>query len=116
MPAISCEPDLAGPRGTAFLSEQFQRLAEAGISVYWAGGESDPPEAWPAAFPLPENVRVFAKDRVTDFLHQYDGSPLARIVGTSRGSRALHPAEFSPDAVGLFSIGVACGEADMAAC
>ena len=85
------QPDLTGPRGTAFLSEQFQRLAEAGISVYWAGGESDPPEAWPTAFPLPENVRVFAKDRVTDFLHQYDGSPLARIVGTSRGSRALHP-------------------------
>ena len=103
------QPDLTGPRGTAFLSEQFQRLAEAGIGVYWAGGESDPPEAWPAAFPLPENVRVFAKDRVTDFLHQYDGSPLARIVGTSRGSRALQPAEFSPDAVGLFSIGVACG-------
>ncbi len=109
------QPDLTGPRGTAFLSEQFQRLAEAGISVYWAGGESDPPEAWPTAFPLPENVRVFAKDRVTDFLHQDDGSPLARIVGTSRGSRALHPAEFSPDAVGLFSIGVACGEAETAA-
>ncbi len=109
------QPDLAGPRGTAFLSEQFQRLAEAGINVYWAGGESDPPEAWPAAFPLPENVRVFAKDRVTDFLHQYDGSPLARIVGTSRGSRALDFEEFSPDAVGLFSIGVACGEIDAAA-
>ena len=109
------QPDLTGPRGTAFLGEQFQRLAEAGISVYWAGGESDPPEAWPTAFPLPENVRVFAKDHVTDFLHQCDGSPLARIVGTSRGSRALHPAEFSPDAVGLFSIGVACGEVDAAA-
>ena len=97
------------------MSEQFQRLAEAGIGVYWAGGETDPPEAWPAAFPLPDNVRVFAKDRVTDFLHQLDGSPLARIVGTSHGSRALHPEEFSPDAVGLFSIGVACGEAETAA-
>jgi hypothetical protein len=29
--------------------------------------------------------------------------------------RSFHPAEFSPDAVGLFSIGVACGEADAAA-
>ncbi|MEI8372700.1 MAG: hypothetical protein WCJ35_07685 [Planctomycetota bacterium] len=109
------QPDLAGPRGTAFLSEQFHRLAEAGISVYWAGGESDPPEAWPTAFPLPDNVRVFAKDRVTDFLHQNDGSPLARIVGISRGSRQLHPAEFSPDAVGLFSIGAACGEMETTA-
>ncbi len=108
------QADLTGPRGTAFLREQFQRLAEAGISVYWAGGQSDPPEAWPTALPLPENVRVFAKDRVTDFLHQFEGSPLVRIVGTSRGSRALHPEEFSPDAVGLFSIGVACGEMDAA--
>ena len=33
---------------------------------------------------------------MTDFLHQYDGSPLARIVGTSRGSRALHPRSFRP--------------------
>jgi DNA repair exonuclease SbcCD nuclease subunit len=109
------QADLAGPRGTAFLGEQFQRLAEAGIGVYWAGGETDPPEAWPTAFPLPENVRVFAKDRVTDFLHQVDGSPLVRIVGTSRGSRAFHFEEFSPDAVGLFSIGVACGEVEAAA-
>ncbi|MGO9110818.1 MAG: metallophosphoesterase family protein [Thermoguttaceae bacterium] len=102
------QPDLAGPRGTAFLCEQFQRLADAEISVYWAGGQTDPPESWPTAFPLPENVRVFAKDRVTDFLHQCDGSPLARIVGTSHGARAFRPAEFSPDAVGLFSIGAAC--------
>jgi len=109
------QPDLTGPRGTAFLSEQFHRLAEAGISIYWAGGETDPPEAWPVAVPLPDNVHVFAKDRVTDFLHQLDGSPLVRIVGTSHGSRALHPEEFSPDAIGLFSIGVACGEAETTA-
>jgi DNA repair exonuclease SbcCD nuclease subunit len=102
------QPDLTGPRGPAFLCEQFQRLADAGITVYWAGGEADPPDVWPTAFPLPENVRVFAKDCVTDFVHQYDGSPLARIVGTSRGVHAFHAEEFSPDAVGLFSIGVAC--------
>jgi DNA repair exonuclease SbcCD nuclease subunit len=108
------QPELSGPRGTAFLGEQFQHMAEAGIGVYWAGGEIDPPEAWPAAVPLPENVRVFAKDRVTDFLHQLDGSPLVRIVGTSRGPRALHPAEFLPDAAGLFTIGLACGEVEAA--
>jgi DNA repair protein SbcD/Mre11 len=112
---------LTGPRGTAFLTEQFERLASAEISVYWAGGPSeagemgDPPEAWPAALPLPDHVHVFAKDRVTDFLHQSDGSPLARIGGTSRGSRPLHPGEFSPDAVGLFTIGVACHEVEVAA-
>ena len=107
--------ELAGPRGTAFLNEQFERMAKAEIDVYWAGGESDPPEAWPAEFPLPEKVHIFAKDRVSDFLHQSDGSPLARLVGTSLGSRALHPIEFSPDAVGLFTLGVACNEAETAA-
>jgi DNA repair protein SbcD/Mre11 len=107
--------DLAGPRGTAFLIEQFERLAEAGIAVYWTGGESDPPDAWPIALPLPDNVRIFARDRVTEFLHQMDGSPLARIVGVSRGSRALNPSEFSPDAVGLFTLGVACQEVEAGA-
>jgi DNA repair exonuclease SbcCD nuclease subunit len=119
--------ELTGPRGTTFLSEQFQRLAEAGIAVYWAGGESDPPEAWPAALPLPDNVHVFPRDRVTDFLHQDDGSPLARIVGTAapagapstpgpgRGARAVKVEEFSPDAVGLFSIGTICGEVETGA-
>ncbi len=106
------QADLTGPRGTAFLIEQFQRLAEAGISVYWAGGESDPPEAWPVAFPLPRKRSGLPKDHVTDFLHQDDGSPLARIVGSSHGSRTLQPKEFSPDALGLFSIGVACGEVE----
>ena len=33
----------AGPRGSLFLMEQFQRLAERGMAVYWAGGPSDPP-------------------------------------------------------------------------
>ena len=109
------QPNLTGPRGTAFLVEQFQRLAERGIRVYWAGGHSDPPEAWPTAIALPENVHFFPKDRVTDFLHSCDGSPLVRIVGASLGSRTLHPAEFMPDPVGLFSIGVVCGDMATAA-
>src|SRR5580658_10380974 len=46
----------AGPRGIAFLIEQFERLAAAGIGVYWAVGETDRPESWPAALPLPKNV------------------------------------------------------------
>ena len=45
------QADLTGPRGTAFLIEQFQRLAEAGIAVYWAGGECDPPKGLANGFP-----------------------------------------------------------------
>jgi hypothetical protein len=110
------QPDRAGPRGTAFLIEQFERLAAAGIDVYWAASETDRPEALPAALALPRNVHLFARDHIGEYLHTGDpgAAGMARIVGTSRGARALHAAEFVPDPVGLFSIAVACHEIDAA--
>ena len=66
---------------------------------------------------MPRNVHIFARDlHIGEYLHAGDsGAPvLARIVGTSHGVRSLHPAEFVPDPVGLFSIAVACGEMDAA--
>ena len=45
-------PPQTGPRGPLFLSEQFARLAQRQIPVYWASGGVDPPEAWPAVIPL----------------------------------------------------------------
>ncbi len=63
---------------------------------------------------MPRNVNIFARDHIGEYLHTGDGPPLARIVGTSRGARSLHAAEFVPDPVGLFSIAVACGEMDAA--
>ncbi len=111
------QPERTGPRGTAFLIEQFNRLAAAGIELYWAASETDRPEEFPTA--LPKNVHLFARDHLGEFLHTGHplaghGPPLARIVGTSRGTRGLHPADFVPDPVGLFSIAVACGEMDPA--
>ncbi len=108
------QPDRAGPRGTAFLVEQFERVAAAGIDVYWAASESDRPEALPPVLAMPRNVHIFARDHIGEYLHTGDGPPLARIVGTSRGTRSLHAIEFVPDPVGLFSIAVACGEMDAA--
>ena len=52
-------PSSSGPRGPLFLAEQFTRLAERGIAVYWAGSAIDPPEVWPAAVRLPQNVHFF---------------------------------------------------------
>src|SRR5271165_5011740 len=34
------QAERSGPRGTAFLIEQFERLAAAGIDVYWAASET----------------------------------------------------------------------------
>jgi DNA repair protein SbcD/Mre11 len=54
---LNCE--LAGTRAVVFLRDQFQRLADHDIPVYWACGEVDAPDTWPAcratytSFPWP---------------------------------------------------------------
>src|SRR5262245_8927628 len=48
----------ASPRGITFLLDQFERLAVREIAIYWAGGEEDSPEDWPAAAKLPPNVHL----------------------------------------------------------
>ena len=64
---IVVPPD-TGPRGPLLLAEQFARLAERGIGVYWAGSPIDPPEAWPAAVKLPQNVHFFPRGQVENLL------------------------------------------------
>jgi len=56
--------NVAPPGLFLFLVEQFERLKQAGMAVYWAGGEFDSPEDMPNAFPMPEMFIVF---RVTPF-------------------------------------------------
>ena len=106
-------PQLTGPRGPLFLVEQFARLAEHDIPVYWAGGGIDPPEAWPPAMRLPDNVYRFPVGRVESFTVQRDGLPLASIQGISRDTRqSIRAAEFSPAPGGLVSLAVVHGAGD----
>lgn len=109
-------PPHTGPRGPLFMAEQLGRLAERGIPVYWAGGRVDPPEAWPSAVTLPDNVHFFPRGRVEEFVHQRDGTPLVRLTGVSRDrQRKVRASDFDPDAGGLFSIAVVHGAAEAAA-
>ncbi len=102
-----------GPRGPLFLVEQFNRLAEREISVYWAGGRVDPAAVWPSALALPENVNVFPKGHVDEFIHQRDGTPLARLLGAEHDrNRPIRPTDFEPDPAGLFTIAVVHGKCD----
>ena len=103
--------------GTAVPGRTVCRLAERGIGVYWAGGTVDPPEAWPAALPLPEKrPRLSARPGRKSVIVQRDGEPLARLVGVGRDEqRPLRPGDFSPDPAGLYTIAVAHGDADAAA-
>ena len=38
----------ASPHALEFLMQQFERLAEQQITVYWLGGREDDPDLWPA--------------------------------------------------------------------
>ena len=107
------DPHKTGPRGPSFLVEQFERLREHGVTVYWSGGRADPPEAWPSSLRLPPNVHVFAVSRPEGVIHKREGEPLARVIGVSRASgEGLRPADFTPDPAGLFSIALVHGKAD----
>jgi DNA repair exonuclease SbcCD nuclease subunit len=104
--------DRAGPRAIVFLCEQFKRLADHGMAVYWAGGQVDPADAWPAAAALPDNVHRFPVGRVGNFEHLRDGKTVARIQGISRTpGQSVDDSGFHRDAKGLFTLGVAHGTA-----
>ena len=106
----------AGPRGIVFLREQFKRLSDRGIHIYWAGGKADPPGAWPDAVPLPERVHVFPTGRIEQITHYRGEQPVASIAGFSRsGKNAVPVARFPADPTGLFSIGIAHGPVDVEA-
>jgi len=96
-----------------FLADEFRRLAERRIPVYWAGGELDPPDAWPAWLTLAENVHAFPRGRLEEFVHSRDGVPLARLIGTSRDTRRpVNLTGFEPDPSGLLTIGIVSGQLD----
>jgi DNA repair exonuclease SbcCD nuclease subunit len=78
------DPVKAGPRGLWFVIEQLERLAERKIMVYWAGGDVDQPQHWPATLSLPPNVHVFSPARFDEVVHRRGSTPIARLCGTSR--------------------------------
>lgn len=103
-------PQQTGPRGPLFLAEQFTRLAERGIAVYWAGGETDPPEAWPASVRLPDNVHRFPAQRIERFTHRREGKPVASVVGASlQPGQAASWKDFAIASDGLYTIAVVHG-------
>ncbi|MCO6456358.1 MAG: hypothetical protein J5I93_13750 [Pirellulaceae bacterium] len=107
------DPRTADPRGMAFLLEQFELLREQKIAVYWAGGELDRPERWPEAVGLPDNVHVFAADRVEEVSHSRDDRPLATLMGTSL--RQFRSTDFRCEQPAAWTMAVACGPLEAAA-
>jgi exonuclease SbcD len=105
---------LAGPRGIAFLVEQFERLEAQGIATYWAAGKVDEPADWPAAVKLPASVQVFPTFKTEELSHFRGDRALANLIGRSfAGSLMIQPADFGGDSGGLASIGITYGRADV---
>jgi hypothetical protein len=110
--------NLSPPGNFLFLIEQFERLKNAGIAVYWAGGEFDSPEDFPTAFTLPDNVHHFSSGSIQEYYVyrtvESENTPVAKIVGTSRNQqrRRIRSSEFPLDPGGLYTIVVANGEVE----
>ncbi|MEX2307514.1 MAG: metallophosphoesterase [Pirellulales bacterium] len=105
--------DRAGPPAIVLLLDQFARLGDRGISVFWAGGSVDVPDWWPRSIALPNNVHVFPIGRVETLDLVRAGETIARIQGTScREGGEVETRGFHRDAHGLFTIGVAYGTSD----
>jgi len=91
-------PEASGLRGPLFLIEQFERLAEQHIQVFWSGGAIDPPEAWPSPLKLPANVVSFPRGAPTQHDIRRRDLLLASIVGCSRDPNVtLKPSDFAGD-------------------
>ncbi|MEX2139417.1 MAG: DNA repair exonuclease [Pirellulales bacterium] len=108
-------PERSGPRGVLFLREQFARLAERNIAVYWAGGSADRVHEWPAAIGWPANVHICPADQPARFTVIRSGQTLCEIVGQSQPHEGtLDVATFDaalPDAVDArFVVGLAHGD------
>jgi DNA repair exonuclease SbcCD nuclease subunit len=107
--------DRAGPPAIMLLLEQFSRLADRAIPVYWAGGVADLPDHWPRSVTLPDNVHVFPIGHVETLNLVRDGETIARVQGTScRENGEVDTRGFHRDVHGLFTIGVAHGTSDSA--
>jgi hypothetical protein len=107
------DPVMAGPRGLVFLGEQFRRLAQRGIGVYWALGRGDRFDLLADSWPLPQGIVRFARDRVERVVHRRGDQPIAQILGTGTQQRKkIRLSDFHPDGSDLFAVAVAHGSAD----
>jgi DNA repair exonuclease SbcCD nuclease subunit len=107
------DPAMAGPRGLVFLGEQFRRLIDRRIGVYWALGRSDRLGPWVNEWSPADGVARFANESVERVVHLRGEQPVAQILGTSAAERKrIRLSQFQASASDLFTVAVAHGAAD----
>ncbi|QDV24336.1 metallophosphoesterase family protein [Aureliella helgolandensis] len=106
-------PATSGSQGPAFLLDQFETLRGKGIQIYWAGGEVDDPDRWPAAVSLPDNVHLFSKHEAETFIFRRHQTPLVNLIGrSSSGGETVRAVEYANEADDNFVVAVGYGQAD----
>jgi DNA repair protein SbcD/Mre11 len=107
-------PMAAGPRGLVFLVEQFERLHERKLPVYWSTGRADAATRWTDVLNLPPNVHLFAGHAVKRLLFEREGRLRADILGIGgKGEKPLRVADFRPTH-GHFGIALGYGRLESA--
>ena len=104
--------ELAGPRSSAFLLSQFERLTEKNIDVYWCAGAVDQPDRWPSSIELPENVLTFSSAYVEQVAHRKNGRVVATIHCSGHDEKRRSGADFYADVNDPFPIAFTHGEFD----
>jgi DNA repair exonuclease SbcCD nuclease subunit len=77
-------PMATGPRGPLFLVDQFRKLAEREVPVYWAYGRVDPPESWLPSVRLPENVHMLHDQHRQGIVFRRGSEPMVRLASADR--------------------------------
>jgi hypothetical protein len=100
------DPRSSGPRAWLLLAEQFARLTERGIAVYWATAPLDCRGPWPAAIHWPANVHFLSADpaagislpHIDQHIHVRGGEPICQIFAADRDWRPSNGATpLAPD-------------------
>lgn len=106
------DTELGSCRPATWLLNQFERLRDKGIRVYWCGGECDQPDRWPGGVELPDNVVVFPATLVEEAVFERQGKPVATILGASCDPRRSGTADFVVESTAPFPIALTCGGID----
>lgn len=110
-----CNLEQISARAVAFLLNQFQRLDQKDILVYWCGAKIDSADRWPGAVKLPSNVFQFHSRSVEYVDCQIEDAPLVRVIGAGCNSNADAGDLMACVADDVFNIVLAHADADVTA-
>jgi DNA repair protein SbcD/Mre11 len=100
----------AGPRALSFLLQQFERMRQRNIHIYWVAGKDDSPDRWPTAIDLPDNVTTVSSNVVEQFTHRRNGQTVATIFASGFESQRRVAGDFQAHVNDPFPIALAYGQ------